>query len=97
MRPVENYLRRNFIPELLRGVVEHITGQEFTLITIKYEGLVMPYPNLSTPENYTAPCVITSHLVVALQGWIDFWSGDNALMLRNDQAEIWRQKSLNTM
>ena len=67
-RLVEQAIRETFIPSLFQGLGEGTPGQGVTCLPIKKAGLALPYPTKKAPENWTASCVITGHLVTALRG-----------------------------
>ena len=45
---------------------EKILGQEVNQLPVYRDGLPLTHPDLSTLDNWTASCVITIHLLIAL-------------------------------
>ena len=66
--PVEEALREVFLPDLFWGLTEGLPTRENTRLPVKQEGLAIPDPDLTAPENWTESCVITGHLIAALRG-----------------------------
>ena len=54
----------------------------------------LPDPTNTAPENWTASCVITGHLVGALRGREEFWTSDHAKILRGGRGEVQRRNAL---
>ena len=69
---VEKALRETFLPALFRVMGEGAPGRGVTRLPVKQAGLALPDPTLTDPENWTASCVITGHLVAALRGQMEF-------------------------
>ena len=63
-------------------------GQAATGLTVKHTGLALPDPTHTTQGNGTTSCVVTGHLVAALQGRVEFRSGENAQLLRDGRVDI---------
>ena len=57
-------------------------GCENTRLQAKQAGLALPDPVQTAPENWTAFCVITGHLVAALRGQVVFRMADHLACLR---------------
>ena len=92
--PVEEALREVFLPALFRGLTEGLLTRENTRLPVKQAGLVIPDLVLMAPENWTASCVITGHLVSALRG-CKYWIRDGQPCLLHRQAGVFpRQESL---
>ena len=66
--PAEQVLRETFIPALLQGLVEVTPGRGFICLPVKLAELALPDLTKTAPENLTASCVITGHLVTVLRG-----------------------------
>ena len=64
----EEALRKTFLTVLFRGLVEGAPGRGVTRLPVKQAGMALPDPTLTAPENWTASCVITGHLVAELRG-----------------------------
>ena len=80
--PVEEALREVFLPALFQGLTEGLQTRENTRLPVKQAGLAIPDLVLTAPENWTASCVITGHLVSALRGQTTFWTADHTACLR---------------
>ena len=59
-----------------------MTARENTRLPVHQVGLALPDPVQTAPENWTASCVITGHLVVALRGQVVFRTADHSACLR---------------
>ena len=55
--------------------------------------LALPDGTKMAPENWTASCVITGHLVAELRGQVEFWRADHLTCLREGQTAVrrWEQ------
>ena len=60
---------------------------------MKQEGLDLPDPTRTAPDNWQESCVITGHLVSALRGQVTFRTADHAACLRDGRAAV-RRKSV---
>ena len=60
-------MQETFLPDLFQGLGEGSPGRGVTRLPVKQAGLALPDPTKTAPENWTAYCVITGHLVVALR------------------------------
>ena len=69
---VEEALQEVFLPALFRGLAEGLLTRENTRLPVKQARLAIPDPVLMSPENWTASCVITGHLVSAFRGQTTF-------------------------
>ena len=87
---VEEILEKSFLPDLFQGDMAKVPTRGITCLTVNQAGLVVPNPNLSAWENWTALYVVTGHLVAALQGRTKFNIGYHALFLQEQQGEIRR-------
>ena len=79
--PVEKALWETLLPVLFEGLGEGSPEQGVTHLSVKQAGLALPEPTLTDPENWTALCVITGHLVAALRGQVEFRTVDHAACL----------------
>ena len=79
--PVEEVLREIFFPELFKGLREGVPERENTRLPLKQAGLALPDPVQTSPENWTASCVIIGHLVAALRGQVVFRTADHLACL----------------
>ena len=73
-RLVEEALQRAFLPALFHGVEKDNPRWGVTRLSVKQTGLALPDLPQSAPENWMTSCVITGHLVAALQGRTEFWT-----------------------
>ena len=80
--PVEKSLRETFVPELFEGLGDGVLERRVTCLTVKQAGLALPDPSQMAPENWTASCVITGHLVAALRGQVELRTVDHPSCLR---------------
>ena len=86
--PVEEALREVFLPALFRELTEGLPTRENTRLPIKQAGLAIPDPVLTAPENWTASCVITGHLVAALRGQTTFRTADHTDCLMGGRLAV---------
>ena len=56
------------MPGSFEGLREGMTERGVTRLLIKQAGLALPDPSHTAPDNWTASCVITGHLVTVLRG-----------------------------
>ena len=74
---VETALKETFVPALFERLRKGVPEQGVTRLPVKHAGLALPDPSQTAPENWTASCVITGHLVAALRGQVEFWIADH--------------------
>ena len=86
--PVEEALLEIFVPELFRGLTEVVPERENTHLPVKQAGLDLPDPVKTPPENWTASCVITGHLVADLRGQVVFQTADHSVCLRGGRLAV---------
>ena len=79
------------MPELFEGLREGVPEQGVTRMPVKQAGLALPDPSQIAPENWTVSCVITGHLVAALQGQVEFRTSDHSACLWEGQTSVWRR------
>ena len=65
--PVEMALKDTFVSELFKGLREGMPERGVTRLPVKQAGLALSNPTQTAPENWTASCVVTGHLVAALR------------------------------
>ena len=53
--------------------------------------MALPEPTQTAPKNWTASCVITGHLVVALRGQVEFQTADHSACLREGRTVVRRR------
>ena len=58
---------------------------------MKQAGLALPDPTLTDPENWTASCFITGHLVAALRGQVEFRTADHSACIREGHTAVQRR------
>ena len=93
-QPLEYTLKGKLSPDILQGAETQFPGREVTQLHVKHVGLALPYRNMSVPENWMSSCVVTDHLVAALQGWTDLLPGDHTLIFNNIRENIKLQNIL---
>ena len=74
---VEKALRETFVTDLFEGLEERAPERGFTRLPVKQAGLALPDPTQTAPENWTASCVITGHIVALLRGQVEFRTADH--------------------
>ena len=80
--PVETALKETFFPALFEGMHEGVPSRGVAHLPAKEAVLALPDPSQTAPENCTASCVITGHLVAAIRGQVEFWTADQSACLR---------------
>ena len=75
--PVDTALKEIFVPALFERLGKGVLEQGVTCLPVKQAGLALPDPSEMAPENWTASCVITGHLVAALRGQVEFRTADH--------------------
>ena len=66
--PFGEALHNSFLLALLRGSTAEVPDWGVIFLPVNHVGMSISNPTLSTLENWTASCVVTGHLIVALQG-----------------------------
>ena len=89
--PVEKALRETFLPELFMGMGNGVPERGVTCLLVKQAGLELPDPSKTDPENWTASCVITGHLVASLRGQVEFRTADHCSCLHEGQTAVWQK------
>ena len=84
----EDALRDIFLLALFQGATAQIPRRAITGLPVKQPGIALPKPTQTEGENWTASCVITGHLVLALRGTVEFRSSDHALLMWEGREEI---------
>ena len=85
---VDEALREIFVPALFEGLREGVPERENTRLLEKQAGLALPDPIQTAPENWTASCVSTGHLVAALRGQVELRAADHSGFLREGQTDV---------
>ena len=88
--PVETALKETFVPALIEGLCEGVPERGVTNLNVKQAELALPDPSQTAPEKWTAPCVITGHLVAALRGLVEFRTEDHLSCLREGRTAVKR-------
>ena len=65
---VEQALWDDFILAFFQGLGEVTPRRRVTCPPVKQVGLALPDMTMMDPENWTASCIITGHLVALLRG-----------------------------
>ena len=73
---VEEALQETFLPSLFQVLVEGVPGIGVTRLLVKQAGLALPEPTKTATENWTAPFVITGHVIAVLRGQEEFRTAD---------------------
>ena len=79
----EKALQETFVPALFEGLGESAPERGVTRLPVKQVGLPLPDPTQTAPENCTASCAITGHLVAALRGQVEL--GQTVVWRRSQQ------------
>ena len=88
--PVEKGMRETFVPELFEGMDGGVPERGVTRLPVKQVGLALPDPYQTAPENWTASCVITGHLLAALRGKVEFQTVDHSACLQGVRTAVQR-------
>ena len=86
--PLEEALEETFLPDLFQGLGEGSPGRGVTRLLVKQAGLALPYLTKTSPENWTASCVITGRLVAAHTGQEEFQTENHLACLREGWTEV---------
>ena len=89
--PAEDALNETFVTALFQGLRDGVPEQGVTRLPVKQVGLALPDPSQTAPENWTASCVITEHLVAALRGQVDYGTADHSACLREVRTVVRRR------
>ena len=87
--PMDTALKETFVPTLFEGMGDSVPKRGVT--HVKQAGLDLSDPSQTAPENWTASCVITGHLVAALRGQVEFRTEDHLTCLREGRTEVWQR------
>ena len=85
---VEDTLRDIFLPAIFQGEKTQTPRRAITGLPVKQAGIALPNPTGTMGANWTASCVITGHLAMALHGTKDFRSVNHALLMGEGREEI---------
>ena len=88
---MEFALKEIFVPAMFRGLQEGVPERGVTCLPVKQVGLALPNPSQTAPENWTASCVITGHLVAALRVQVEFQTADHLACLREGRTAVRRR------
>ena len=75
--PVEDALKDIFMPALFQDLRERVPERGVIRLPVKQAELAVPDPSQTSPENWTASCVTTGHLVRAIRGQVEFRTADH--------------------
>ena len=89
--PVEEALREIFFPAHFIVLTEGLMECDNTCLLVNQVDLALPDPVQTAPENWTAFCVITGHLVAALRGQVVFRTSDHSACLRGRRLAVRRR------
>ena len=80
--PVEDALKETFVPALFKFLQKGVPERGVIRLPVKQVGLALTEPSQTDPENWTASCVITRHLVAALRGQVELRTADHSTCLQ---------------
>ena len=80
-QPVDNELRNAFLPSLFKRASSQILRIAVTGLPVNQAGIALPYLTQTSRYNWTDSCIIIEHLVAALCGTAEFWSGGHSLLM----------------
>ena len=86
--PVETALKETFVPEFFEGLGDGVPERVVTRLPVKQAGLALPDPLQTAPENWTASCVITGHLVASLRVQVEFRTVDHSACLWEGRTAV---------
>ena len=75
------------MPELFKELCEGVPERGVTRLPVKKTGLALTDPSKTALDNWTAFCVISGHLVVALRGKVEFRKADHSAVRRRGQRQ----------
>ena len=81
-RPVEMALKETFVPALFEGLGDSVPERGVTRLPVRQAGLALPDLSQTAPENWTASCFITGHLISAPRGQVGFRTANHLACLR---------------
>ena len=84
-------MKETFVPALFEGPGGGVPERGVTRLPVKRAGSALPDPSQTAPENWTASCVITGHLVAALRGQAEFRTSDRSARLREGRTAVRRR------
>ena len=85
---VEDALQEIFLQDFFQGATDQIPGRAITGLPVKQARIALPNPTWTAEEIWTASCVITGHLIVALRRTAESRSGNHALLMGEGREEI---------
>ena len=89
--PEEKALRDTFVTELFKELGDGVPERRVTRLSVKQAVLSLPDPTQTAPENWTASCFITRHLVTAIRGQVEFRTADHMAFLHKGQTAVRRR------
>ena len=81
------------MPALFEILAEGAPGRGVACLPVKQVGLALPDLTLTAPENWTAFCVITGHLVAALRGQVEFRTADYLTCLQEGRTTVLKRSA----
>ena len=76
---------------MFEGLCEGVPDQGVNRLLIKQVGLALLDPFQTAPENWTASCVVTGHLVAALRVQVGFRTEDHLACLQEVRTVVWQR------
>ena len=92
--PLETALRDVLLHVLFQGVGKGTLGQGVTRLSVKQMGMSLPDPTKTAPENWTASCVITGHIVALIRVQEEFSTADYDAYMREGREEMRERNTL---
>ena len=89
--PVEEALQEVFVPALFQGLTEVLPTRDNTRLPVNQADMAIPDPVKTAPENWTASCVITGHLIATLRGQAVFRTADHSACLGGGRLAVRHQ------
>ena len=86
--PVKEALREVFLLALFQGLTEGLQTRANTRLPVKQARLAIPDPVQTAPDNWTASCVITGHLVASPRGQAAFRTANHTDCLRGGRLSV---------
>ena len=87
-------LQETFLPALYKGVGEGTPGWGVTSLPVKQAGIALPDLTKTSPENWTASCVIIGNIVASIRVQEDFITADHAAYIREEREEVMKSNNL---
>ena len=88
---VEKALKETLVQALFEVLWAGVPERGVTRLPVKQAGLSLPNPTQTAPENWTASCVITGHLVEALRVQVEFRTANHLACHQEGQTAVRRR------